>query len=128
MNDFTSGFWNWYIALVTILSIAGCAVLLLLGGAAGWLAGAIWPGVTLVALAEIVVLLSLFRHKSGPMLQLPATPHPEYDRLMTRTRRIASRLRDLRSAAGTLPDAVVRKLEQTLTGLTYNGQPLLEGK
>ncbi len=26
---------------------------------------------------------------------------------MTRTRRIASRLRDLRSAAGTLPDAVV---------------------
>ncbi|MDF4003220.1 phosphate regulon sensor histidine kinase PhoR [Luteibacter sp. PPL552] len=41
------------------------------------------------------------------MLQSSVTPHPERDRLMTRTRRIASRLRDLRSAAGTLPDAVV---------------------
>ena len=26
-----------------------------------------------------------------------------------------------------LPGAVVKKLEQTLAGLTYNGQPLLEG-
>ncbi|HXP01446.1 MAG TPA: PAS domain-containing protein, partial [Luteibacter sp.] len=84
-----------------------CAALLIVGGAVGALAGATFVGVTLVALAEIVVLLSLFRHKSGPMLQSTATPHPEYDRLMTRTRRIASRLRDLRSAAGTLPDAVV---------------------
>ncbi|WP_255494870.1 phosphate regulon sensor histidine kinase PhoR [Luteibacter sp. Sphag1AF] len=37
---------------------------------------------------------------------------PQYDRLMTRSRRIASQLRDLRSAAGTLPDAVVL-LDQT---------------
>ena len=28
MSDFTSGFWNWYVALVTVLSIAGCAILL----------------------------------------------------------------------------------------------------
>src|SRR3954467_46420 len=86
---------------------AACAALLVAGGAVGALAGAPMAGVTVVALAEIVVLLSLFRHKSGPMLQSPAKPDPEHDRLMTRTRRIASRLRDLRSAAGTLPDAVV---------------------
>jgi len=28
MSDFTSGFWNWYVALITILGIAGCAILL----------------------------------------------------------------------------------------------------
>jgi len=28
MSDFTDGFWNWYIALITVLSIAGCAILL----------------------------------------------------------------------------------------------------
>jgi cytochrome c oxidase cbb3-type subunit 3 len=28
MSDFTSGFWNWYIALITVLGIAGCAILL----------------------------------------------------------------------------------------------------
>ncbi len=28
MSDFTSGFWNWYVALITIASIAGCAILL----------------------------------------------------------------------------------------------------
>jgi len=28
MSDFTNGFWNWYIALVTLLSVAGCAILL----------------------------------------------------------------------------------------------------
>jgi cytochrome c oxidase cbb3-type subunit 3 len=28
MSDFTSGFWNWYIALITALSIAGCGILL----------------------------------------------------------------------------------------------------
>ena len=25
MSDFTSGFWNWYIVLITVLGIAGCA-------------------------------------------------------------------------------------------------------
>jgi two-component system phosphate regulon sensor histidine kinase PhoR len=86
---------------------ATCAALLIAGAVLGWLAGAILAGVALVALGETVVLLSLFRHISGPRWQSSATPHPEHDRLMTRTRRIASRLRDLRSAAGTLPDAVV---------------------
>nr|WP_314542935.1 cytochrome-c oxidase, cbb3-type subunit III [uncultured Massilia sp.] len=28
MSDFTSDFWNWYVALITVLSIAGCAILL----------------------------------------------------------------------------------------------------
>ena len=28
MSDFTNGFWNWYIVLITVLSIAGCAILL----------------------------------------------------------------------------------------------------
>ena len=28
MSDFTSGFWNWYIVLITVLGIAGCAILL----------------------------------------------------------------------------------------------------
>ena len=28
MADFTSGFWDWYIALITVASIAGCAILL----------------------------------------------------------------------------------------------------
>ena len=28
MADFTSGFWDWYIVLITLLSIAGCAILL----------------------------------------------------------------------------------------------------
>jgi cytochrome c oxidase cbb3-type subunit 3 len=28
MSDFTSGFWNWYVALIALLGIAGCAILL----------------------------------------------------------------------------------------------------
>lgn len=28
MADFTSGFWDWYIVVITVLSIAGCAILL----------------------------------------------------------------------------------------------------
>jgi cytochrome c oxidase cbb3-type subunit 3 len=28
MSDFTSGFWNWYVALITVLSIFGCGLLL----------------------------------------------------------------------------------------------------
>ena len=28
MSDFTSGFWNWYVALITVLSILGCGLLL----------------------------------------------------------------------------------------------------
>jgi cytochrome c oxidase cbb3-type subunit 3 len=28
MSDFASGFWNWYVALITVLSILGCGILL----------------------------------------------------------------------------------------------------
>jgi cytochrome c oxidase cbb3-type subunit 3 len=28
MSDFTSGFWNWYVAAITIVSLAGCGLLL----------------------------------------------------------------------------------------------------
>ena len=28
MSDFTSEFWNWFVGLITVLSIAGCAILL----------------------------------------------------------------------------------------------------
>jgi cytochrome c oxidase cbb3-type subunit 3 len=28
MSDFTSGFWNWYVALITVFSILGCGLLL----------------------------------------------------------------------------------------------------
>jgi cytochrome c oxidase cbb3-type subunit 3 len=28
MSDFTSGFWNWYVALISVLSILGCGILL----------------------------------------------------------------------------------------------------
>ncbi|WP_296947599.1 cytochrome-c oxidase, cbb3-type subunit III [uncultured Massilia sp.] len=28
MSDFTSGFWNWYVTIIVICSIAGCAILL----------------------------------------------------------------------------------------------------
>ena len=27
MSDFTSGFWNWYVALITIASIAGLSLI-----------------------------------------------------------------------------------------------------
>jgi two-component system, OmpR family, phosphate regulon sensor histidine kinase PhoR len=86
---------------------AVCAALLAAGAAAGALAGSVAWGLAIVAVAEIVVLLSSFRHTATPMLQSSATPRFEHDRLMTRSRRIASRLRDLRSAAATLPDGVV---------------------
>lgn len=29
MSDFTSGFWDWYVAIITIVSVVGCAVLLI---------------------------------------------------------------------------------------------------
>ncbi len=90
--------------ILPVALAAGLAV----GALPGWLAGSTATGVALVAVAEIVFLLSSIRHQRRPML-VPARPEadPAYDRLMTRSRRIASQLRDLRSAAGSLPDAVV---------------------
>ena len=60
-----------------------------------------------VAVAEIVLLLSPISHLRSAMMPSSSTSLPPHDRYMTRTRRIASSLRDLRSAAGNLPDAVV---------------------
>jgi two-component system, OmpR family, phosphate regulon sensor histidine kinase PhoR len=81
---------------------------LVVGAAVGFLAGNALLGVTIVALSETVALLSRIRHQNRPMMASARTEaDPQYDRLMTRSRRIASQLRDLRSAAGTLPDAVV---------------------
>jgi two-component system phosphate regulon sensor histidine kinase PhoR len=84
------------------------AALLAAGAVSGWLAGATAVGIAVAAVAEIVFLLSSNRHHRRPMMAPARTEaDPAYDRLMTRSRRIASQLRDLRSAAGSLPDAVV---------------------
>ena len=64
-------------------------------------------GFAVVAAAEIVLLLSSLGHLRRAMMPSSPTSPPSHDRFMTRTRRIASSLRDLRSAAGNLPDAVV---------------------
>lgn len=64
-------------------------------------------GFAVVAAAEIVLLLSSIGHLPSAMMTAPPPSPPLHDRFMTRTRRIASSLRDLRSAAGNLPDAVV---------------------
>ena len=62
----------------------------------------------LVALVEIVFLVTRIRHQAQLMMTQDPTPTSlQHDRFMTRSRRIASSLRDLRSAAGSLPDAVV---------------------
>jgi two-component system phosphate regulon sensor histidine kinase PhoR len=56
--------------------------------------------VALVALAEVVLLLTRIRHQTQPMMPAPAGVSPlQHDRFMTRSRRIASSLRDLRNAA-----------------------------
>jgi two-component system phosphate regulon sensor histidine kinase PhoR len=82
---------------------------LLAGALLGWFVhGHVATGVALVALAEVVLLLTRIRHQAQPMMTAPATVSPlQHDRFMTRTRRIASSLRDLRNAASQLPDAVV---------------------
>ena len=89
-----------------LLALAPC---LLIGGAA---LGYVWDramlGVMLAGAIEIVLLLSYIGH-----LQRTIMPNAQdaaritHDRHMTRTRRIATRMRDLRSAAGSLPDALV---------------------
>ncbi|MBB6187092.1 phosphate regulon sensor histidine kinase PhoR [Rhodanobacter sp. MP7CTX1] len=85
------------------------AVALLVGAWLGWLAnGHVASGVALVALAEVVLLLTRIRHQARPMMAPPVLVSPlQHDRFMTRSRRIASSLRDLRNAASQLPDAVV---------------------
>jgi two-component system phosphate regulon sensor histidine kinase PhoR len=82
---------------------------LLAGAVAGWLAGGhVATGFALVAVVEIVFLVTRIRHQTQLMMtQDPTLASLKHDRFMTRSRRIASSLRDLRSAAGSLPDAVV---------------------
>jgi two-component system phosphate regulon sensor histidine kinase PhoR len=83
--------------------------LLLAGALLGWLAhGHVATGVALFALAEIVFLLSRNGHQAQLMMTaLAASSSLKHDRFMTRSRRLASSLRDLRNAASQLPDAVV---------------------
>ena len=87
---------------------------LLAGAFGGWLAnGHVATGVALVAIAEIVLLLTHLRHIAKPIMSLPSvpaegTPDPSrHDRFMMRSRRLAANLHDLRRAAGSLPDAIV---------------------
>jgi two-component system phosphate regulon sensor histidine kinase PhoR len=88
---------------------AALAAGLLAGAVLGWLVeGHVATGVALVAIAEIVLLLTRIRHQTTSMMTQNSTVNSlQHDRFMTRSRRIASSLRDLRSAAGSLPDAVV---------------------
>ncbi|WP_449428992.1 phosphate regulon sensor histidine kinase PhoR [Rhodanobacter umsongensis] len=88
---------------------AALLVALPVGGLLGWLVhGHVASGVALVAVAEVVLLLTRIRHQVQLMMTAPASASPlQHDRFMTRSRRIASSLRDLRNAASQLPDAVV---------------------
>jgi two-component system, OmpR family, phosphate regulon sensor histidine kinase PhoR len=87
---------------------------LAVGALAGWLSGGhVATGVALVAVAEIVFLLTHLRHIAQPMMSssAPLPPNdpdqPRHDRFMMRSRRLAANLHDLRRAAGNLPDAIV---------------------
>ncbi|GLQ45407.1 phosphate regulon sensor histidine kinase PhoR [Dyella lipolytica] len=90
--------------------IGGLAV----GGLVGWFAGGhVATGVAVVAIVEIVLLLTHLRHIAQPMMSsLSPTSNidsdqPRHDRFMMRSRRLAANLHDLRRAAGNLPDAIV---------------------
>lgn len=105
MNRLLDSAWKLPLALV---------VGLLAGGLVGWLTGGhVATGVALVAIAEIVLLLTHLRHIAKTMIN-SSTPdknndpdQPRHDRFMMRSRRLAANLHDLRRAAGNLPDAIV---------------------
>jgi two-component system phosphate regulon sensor histidine kinase PhoR len=88
---------------------AALAAALCAGALLGWLAdGRLATGIAVVAVAEVVLLLTRIRHQARAMMTAPTAVSPlQHDRFMTRSRRLASSLRDLRNAAGQLPDAVV---------------------
>lgn len=94
------------------LSLAS-AIGLFVGASAGWLAGGyVTAGIAIVAVAEIVLLLTHLRHIARPMMTSSPSPpgdldQPRHDRFMMRSRRLAANLHDLRRAAGNLPDAIV---------------------
>jgi two-component system phosphate regulon sensor histidine kinase PhoR len=105
MNRLLDSAWKFPLALV---------VGLLAGGLAGGLAaGHVATGVALVAIAEIVLLLTHLRHIAKTIMNSPALDknsdpdQPRHDRFMMRSRRLAANLHDLRRAAGNLPDAIV---------------------
>jgi two-component system, OmpR family, phosphate regulon sensor histidine kinase PhoR len=105
MNRLLDSAWKFPLALV---------VGLLAGGLVGWLAaGHVATGVALVAIAEIVLLLTHLRHIAKTIMNSPALDknsdpdQPRHDRFMMRSRRLAANLHDLRRAAGNLPDAIV---------------------
>ncbi len=87
---------------------------LIAGGLGGWFVGGhIATGVAIVAVAEIVLLLTHLRHIAQTMMSSPSpspnidSDQPRHDRFMMRSRRLAANLHDLRRAAGNLPDAIV---------------------
>lgn len=87
-------------------ALAGALLLGALGG--WWVGGQVASGIALVAVAEIVLLLSPFGHATRLMMDTPSPASTlQHERFMTRTRRLASNLRDLRNAASQLPDAIV---------------------
>ena len=92
----------------TTLAFAAGATLCA-GAALAWMVGMpLWPAVAVIAMIEIVVLLTRIGHLQAPTIPAADTaPVAPNDSTMTRTRRIASSMRDLRSAASGLPDAVV---------------------
>jgi two-component system phosphate regulon sensor histidine kinase PhoR len=86
---------------------ATCFVGLLAGALLGWLAGGhVATGVAIVAVSEIVLLLTRDGHTTRHIMS-PTTIAAKHDRLIMRTHRLASSLRDLRRTASQLPDAVV---------------------
>ncbi|MFC5525189.1 phosphate regulon sensor histidine kinase PhoR [Rhodanobacter ginsengisoli] len=88
---------------------AALAAALLASMLLGWLVGGqVTAWVAVVAIAEVVLLLTRIGHQTRTMMTAPASTSPlQHDRFMTRSRRLASNLRDLRNAASQLPDAVV---------------------
>jgi two-component system phosphate regulon sensor histidine kinase PhoR len=105
VNRLLDSAWKFPLALV---------VGLFAGGLVGWLAaGHVATGVALVAIAEIVLLLTHLRHIAKTIMNSPALDknsdpdQPRHDRFMMRSRRLAANLHDLRRAAGNLPDAIV---------------------
>ncbi|WP_412731016.1 phosphate regulon sensor histidine kinase PhoR [Dyella aluminiiresistens] len=111
MARFTQGAW-----LSPLPLVAGLAAGALLGALAGHAA----LGLAIVAVTEIVLLLSRLRHLTHANIMPMSAPNPlRHDRFMRRSRRLASSLHDLRHAAANLPDALVL-LDQSLRIRWFN--------
>jgi two-component system phosphate regulon sensor histidine kinase PhoR len=99
MSELPTSRWKLPLLLLALLAAGGW-----LGA---WLIDRPMTGLALVALAQIVFLLSRIGHQQRLIMTPTGLSPLQHDRFMTRTRRIASSLRDLRSAASSMPDAVV---------------------